>query len=283
MLMNKASYNCDDYGLVSWQFLGLGVEGMPKQAEQAYCKCFESRLDQVTSAMASLIERPVGKGIEQEIEYEEQSVLIVPAVAKNSAMSVTSKVEDNILCIMIGPVIMLQPSMLTNPPANTSCILLNALYTFIIKQVCMPFGQLKAAKPRPGLAKAQVQRQQQPHLPVSVAPWQVMWSDYPRSLSKARQSLMIVNIGVAIMLLILKQIDAFKLMVKKKVPVYTFSANGTAVQIMVMTSMTVLFAPTLEVDMANVQVTLTKGCWGVMCYARIMRCSVWQQIHCLGQ
>ena len=72
-------------------------------------------------------------------------------------------------------------------------------------------------------------------------------------------------------------------MVKEKVPVYTSSANGTAVQIMGMTSMTVLFAPTLEVDMANVQVTLTRGCWGVMCYARIIRCSVWQKIRCLGQ
>ena len=33
MLMNKTSCSYDDYGLVSWKFLGLGVEGMPKEAE----------------------------------------------------------------------------------------------------------------------------------------------------------------------------------------------------------------------------------------------------------
>ena len=47
----------------------LGVEGMPKEVEWALHKRIESKLDQLTSGMASLTKRLAGKRIEQYIEY----------------------------------------------------------------------------------------------------------------------------------------------------------------------------------------------------------------------
>ena len=45
MLLKEASHNYDDYGLVSMQVLGLGLEGMPKEVKWVHCKLFESKLD----------------------------------------------------------------------------------------------------------------------------------------------------------------------------------------------------------------------------------------------
>ena len=69
MLLKEASHNYDSYGLVSQQALGLGAEGTPKEVELVHCKCLESRLDQLTSAMTSLTKRLMGKGTRQAMEY----------------------------------------------------------------------------------------------------------------------------------------------------------------------------------------------------------------------
>ena len=63
-----------------------------------------------------------------------------------------------------------------------------------------------------------------------------------------------VDTGVAIMLLTKKWVDLYGLNVKARISEYIYSVNGIAVQIMGMTSMNILLAPTLEVDIANVAI-----------------------------
>ena len=45
MLLKETSHNYDNYRLVSWQVLGLGVEGTPEEVELVQRKHLESRLD----------------------------------------------------------------------------------------------------------------------------------------------------------------------------------------------------------------------------------------------
>ena len=63
-----------------------------------------------------------------------------------------------------------------------------------------------------------------------------------------------VDMGTAITLLMKKWADAHGLTVKKKVAEYISGANGTVVKIIGTTSMTLLLAPTLEIDVANVAI-----------------------------
>ena len=49
-----------------------------------------------------------------------------------------------------------------------------------------------------------------------------------------------------------KWADAHGLTIKEKAAEYILGANGTVVKIVGMTSMTLLLAPTLELDVANV-------------------------------
>ena len=65
-----------------------------------------------------------------------------------------------------------------------------------------------------------------------------------------------VDTGVAITLLMKKWVDAHGLTVKEKAAEYILGTNGTAFKIIGTTSMTLLLAPTLEIDMANVAVCL---------------------------
>ena len=65
-----------------------------------------------------------------------------------------------------------------------------------------------------------------------------------------------VDMGVAITLLMKKWTDAHSLTMKEKAAEYILGTNRTAVKIIGMTSMTLLLAPTLEVDVANVAVCL---------------------------
>ena len=65
---------------------------------------------------------------------------------------------------------------------------------------------------------------------------------------------MMVDTGTAITLLTKKWADAHGLTVKEKVAKYILGANGTGVKIVGTTSMTLLLAPTLEMDVANVAV-----------------------------
>ena len=63
-----------------------------------------------------------------------------------------------------------------------------------------------------------------------------------------------VDMGMAITLLMKKWADTHGLTVKEKAAEYISGANGTVVKIVGMTSMTLLLAPTLEIDVANVAV-----------------------------
>ena len=67
-----------------------------------------------------------------------------------------------------------------------------------------------------------------------------------------------VNTGVAITLLMKKWVDAHSLAVNDKVAKYISGANGTSVKIVGITSMTLLLAPTLELDVSNITVCLGK-------------------------
>ena len=67
---------------------------------------------------------------------------------------------------------------------------------------------------------------------------------------------MMVDMGVTITLLMKKWADAHGLIMKEKVAKYISGTNGTAVKIVGMTSMTLLLAPTLEMDVANIAVCL---------------------------
>ena len=63
-----------------------------------------------------------------------------------------------------------------------------------------------------------------------------------------------VYMGAAITLLMKKWADTHGLTMKEKAAEYISGANGTAVKIAGMTSMTLLPAPTLEIDLANVTI-----------------------------
>ena len=63
-----------------------------------------------------------------------------------------------------------------------------------------------------------------------------------------------VDTGVAITLLIKKWADAHGLTMKEKAAEYILGANGTVVKIVGTTSMTLLLAPTLELDVVNVAI-----------------------------
>ena len=164
--------------------------------------------------MTRLTARLLVKGTGQAIGYEEESLHNEPAIAQNAIMPIVKKVENNILCIMTAPVIALQSITLKNPVANLPYTLLKAPRALIIKQVHIPMGKLKAAKPQPKLAEAQTQQQHQLHLPISVVPWQVTWGYQSRG--KAMQSLMMVDTGAAITLLIKKWADTHGLTIKEK-------------------------------------------------------------------
>ena len=65
-----------------------------------------------------------------------------------------------------------------------------------------------------------------------------------------------------------KWADAHGLTMKEKVGEYILGANGTAVRIVGMTSMTLLLAPTLEIDVANVTICLSDF------YQGLLRCDL---------
>ena len=65
-----------------------------------------------------------------------------------------------------------------------------------------------------------------------------------------------VDMGMAITLLMRKWADTHGLTMKEKAAEYISGTNGTAVKIVGTTSMTLLLAPTLEIDVANVVICL---------------------------
>ena len=81
----------------------------------------------------SLTERLAGKGTRQDMEYKEELVHNMPAIAQNAVISVGKKVEDNILHIMIALVVTQQPTTPKNPAHNPLCTLLKAPNAFFVK------------------------------------------------------------------------------------------------------------------------------------------------------
>ena len=57
--------------------------------------------------MMCLTKRLLGKGTRQDMEYEEELMHNVPAIAWNAIVSVAKKVEDNFLHMMTALVVML--------------------------------------------------------------------------------------------------------------------------------------------------------------------------------
>ena len=72
-----------------------------------------------------------------------------------------------------------------------------------------------------------------------------------QSKGGATQGLMMVKTGVAITLLTKKWVDAHGQAIKEKVVKYISGANGTSIKIVGTTSMTLLLAPMLELDVSN--------------------------------
>ena len=62
MVLWEASYNYGNYGLVSQQLLGLGADSIVKDIKWVHPIYLESRLDQLTLAITSPMERLVGEG-----------------------------------------------------------------------------------------------------------------------------------------------------------------------------------------------------------------------------
>ena len=65
---------------------------------------------------------------------------------------------------------------------------------------------------------------------------------------------MMVDMGVANTLLRKKWAAAYSLTMKEKVAEYISGANGTVVEIVGTTCMTLLLAPTLELDVVNIAI-----------------------------
>ena len=79
---------------------------------------------------------------------------------------------------------------------------------------------------------------------------------------------MIVDTGAAITLLMKKWVDTHGLPMKEKAAKYISGANGTMVKIIGTTSMTLLLAPTLEINVLNVAVS-----WGNF-YQGLLGCNL---------
>ena len=75
-----------------------------------------------------------------------------------------------------------------------------------------------------------------------------------------------VDTGAAITLLTKKWVDAHGLTIKEKAVRYISGANGTMVKIVGTTSMTLLMAPTLEIDVSNVTICLRNFYQGLLGY-----------------
>ena len=93
------------------------------------------------------------------MEYEEEPVHNVLAVAWNAVISVAFKFVDNIVCVVIALVIMMQPTVDPSPATKLPYTLLKAPKALVIKQVCILSRKLKDSKLWPKLGLVQVQEQ----------------------------------------------------------------------------------------------------------------------------
>ena len=67
------------------------------------------------------------------MEFSEELVHNVPAVAQNTIMSVAKKVKDNVLCMMTALVIAQHLATLQNPVVNPQFALLKVPNTLVIE------------------------------------------------------------------------------------------------------------------------------------------------------
>ena len=88
------------------------------------------------------------------MEYKGEFLNNSQDIAQNAAVSIALKVKDNLLHIMIVPVIVLQPTVPFNPMANLLHTLIKVPNALIIKQAWMLYSKLKAINIRLGLAEA---------------------------------------------------------------------------------------------------------------------------------
>ena len=105
--------------------------------------------------MTSLTERLTGERTGQVMEYEEELVHNAPTAARNAVMSMAKKVEDNVLCVMTTPVVMLPSTAPNTPEANPPGILPKAPNVLVISRyACLQGGSrwpsraLSRPKPR---------------------------------------------------------------------------------------------------------------------------------------
>ena len=83
--------------------------------------------------ITSLTEKLMGKGTGQAMEYKQELVHNVLAVAWNTIVMLAKKVEHNVLCVMTALIIVLQSTMPQNPAANLQHALLKVPNTLVIK------------------------------------------------------------------------------------------------------------------------------------------------------
>ena len=76
----------------------------------------------------------------------------VLAITQKAVVSMVNKVQDNILYVVMAPVIALQPFAPSNSPANMLHTLLRGPNALVIKYMHLPFRKPKAAKLWPDLA-----------------------------------------------------------------------------------------------------------------------------------
>ena len=75
----------------------------------------------------------MGEGTGQAMEYEEELVHNVPTAAHNAVVSVAKKVEDNVLHVMIAPVITPPSAVPSTPEADLLGVLPKAPNALVIK------------------------------------------------------------------------------------------------------------------------------------------------------
>ena len=83
--------------------------------------------------MTSLTERLTGKGTRQAMEYKEELVHNVLMAARNTIVSMAKKVEDNILHVMIAPVVTPPSAVPNTPEADPPGVLPKAPNALVIK------------------------------------------------------------------------------------------------------------------------------------------------------
>ena len=103
--------------------------------------------------MTKLTKSLVGEGIGEDIEFEEELLHNAPVVTHNAVVSISLKLEDNVLQVITMLAIVIQPAISSKPAANPPCTLLKVANALVIKQMCIPSSKIKTTKLWPELAE----------------------------------------------------------------------------------------------------------------------------------